>query len=69
MKDRNVLELEIKLALLKLFTETEYMELVYGIIVDDVVRDIEECADEDYNSSDVSLAVQRTLIKALNIEI
>lgn len=69
MKDRNVLELEIKLALMKLFTETEYMELVYGIIVDDVVRDIEECADEDYNSSDVSLAVQRTLIKALNIEI
>lgn len=69
MTDRNVLELDIKLTLMKLFTEREYMELVYGIIVDDVIRDIEECADEDYNSSDVSLAVQRTLIKALNIEI
>jgi len=69
MIDRNVLELDIKLSLMKLFTEREYMELVYGIIVDDVVRDVEECADEDYNSSDISLAVQRTLIKALNIEI
>jgi hypothetical protein len=53
----------------QLFTETEYMELVYGIIIDDVIRDIEECADEEFNYSDVSLAVQRTLMKALNIEV
>lgn len=59
----------VKQFLSQLFTETEYMELVYGIIVDDVIRDIEECADEEFNYSDVSLAVQRTLIKALNIEI
>jgi len=45
------------------------MELVYGIIIDDVIRDIEECADEEFNTSDVSLAVQRTLMKALNIEV
>lgn len=59
----------VKQYLSQLFTETEYMELVYGIIIDDVIRDIEECADEKFNYSDVSLAVQRTLMKALNIEI
>lgn len=59
----------VKQFLSQLFTETEYMELVYGIIIDDVIRDIEECADEKFNYSDVSLAVQRTLMKALNIEI
>lgn len=59
----------VKQFLSQLFTETEYMELVYGIIIDDVIRDIEECADEGFNYSDVSLAVQRTLMKALNIEI
>ena len=59
----------VKQYLSQLFTETEYMELVYGIIIDDVIRDIEECADEEFNYSDVSLAVQRTLMKALNIEV
>ena len=59
----------VKQYLSQLFTETEYMELVYGIIIGDVIRDIEECADEKFNDSDVSLAVQRVLMKALNIEI
>ena len=59
----------VKQYLSQLFTETEYMELVYGIIIGDVIRDIEECADEEFNDSDISLAVQRALIKALNIEI
>ena len=59
----------VKHILSQIFTDNEYMELVYGIIIDDVIRDIEECADENFNSSDVSLAVQRTLMKALNIEI
>ena len=59
----------VKQYLSQLFTETSYMELVYGIIIGDVIRDIEECADEEFNDSDVSLAVQRALMKALNIEI
>jgi hypothetical protein len=42
---------------------------VYGIIIDDVVRDVEECADKEFNDSDISLAVQRTLMKALNLEV
>lgn len=59
----------VKHILSQIFTDNEYMELVYGIIIDDVIRDIKECADEEFNDSDVSLAVQRTLMKALNIEI
>ena len=59
----------VKHILSQIFTDNEYMELVYGIIIDDVIRDIEECADENFNTSDVSLAVQRTLIKALNLEV
>ena len=43
----------VKQYLSQLFTETEYMELVYGIIIGDVIRDIEECADEEFNDSDV----------------
>lgn len=58
-----------KTILSKIFTENEYMELVYGIIIDDVKTDIRECADKEFNDSDVSLAVQRTLMMALNIEI
>lgn len=59
----------VKQYLSQLFTETEYMELVYGIIIGDVIRDIEECADEEFNDSDISLAVQRSLLKALNVEV
>lgn len=53
----------------KIFTENQYRDWVCGIIIDDVVRDVEECADTEFNDSDISLAVQRTLMKALNIEI
>ena len=66
---RSSASIVVKQYLSQLFTETEYMELVYGIIIGDVIRDIEECADEEFNDSDVSLAVQRVLMKALNIEI
>ena len=65
----NSINIVVKRILSQIFTDNEYMELVYGIIIDDVIRDIEECADEEFNDSDVSLAVQRTLMKALNIGI
>ena len=45
------------------------MNMVYGTIIDDVKTDVKECADKDFNSSDISLAVQRALLKALNIEV
>ena len=59
----------VKHYLSQLFTETEYMELVYDTIIDDVIRDIEECADEVFNYSDVSLAVQRTILQKMGISV
>ena len=59
----------VKQYLNQLFTDTEYMELVYGIIIDDVIRDIEECADEEFNYSDISLAVQRTILQKMGISV
>jgi hypothetical protein len=59
----------VKQYLSQLFTDTEYMELVYGIIIDDVIRDIEECADEEFNYSDISLAVQRTILQKMGISV
>ena len=59
----------VKHYLSQLFTETEYMELVYDTIIDDVIRDIEECADEKFNYSDVSLAVQRTILQKIGISV
>ena len=63
------IEDETKSILLNVFTETNYMNMVYGTIIDNVKTDVKECADKDFNSSDISLAVQRALLKALNIEI
>ena len=63
------IEDETKSILSNGFTETSYMNMVYGIIIGDVIRDIEECADEEFNDSDISLAVQRSLLKALNVEV
>lgn len=63
------IEDETKSILLNVFTETNYMNMVYGIIIDDVKTDVKECADKDFNRSDISLAVQRALLKALNIEV
>lgn len=66
---KETLEDETKSILLNVFTETSYMNMVYGTIIDDVKTDVKECADKDFNSSDISLAVQRALLKALNIEV
>lgn len=63
------IEDETKSILSNVFTETSYMNMVYYIIIDDVKTDVKECADKDFNSSDISLAVQRSLLKALNIEV
>lgn len=37
-------------------------------IIDDVIEDIEDCADPDFNISDVRLAVKRTLFERLGID-
>ena len=62
------IEDETKSILLNVFTETSYMNMVYGTIIDGVKTDVKECADKDDNSSDIALAVQRTSLIALNIQ-
>ena len=63
------IEDETKRVLSNVFTETSYMNMVYDIIIDDVKTDVKECADEEFNDSDISLAVQRSLLKALNVKV
>lgn len=63
------IEDETKRVLSNVFTETSYMNMVYDIIIDDVKTDVKEYADEEFNDSDISLAVQRSLLKALNVEV
>ena len=49
-----------------LFTEDEYAEMLYDRIIDDVVEDIKSCADVDnFNNSDIALAIQRVLLRKL----
>ena len=49
-----------------LFTDDEYAEMLYDRIIDDVVEDIISCADVDnFNGSDIALAIQRVLLRKL----
>jgi hypothetical protein len=49
-----------------LFTDDEYAEMLYDRIIDDVVEDIKSCADVDnFNGSDIALAIQRVLLRKL----
>ena len=42
--------------------------LITESILDDVIQDIEECADEEFNDCDIDNAVTRVLKKRLGIE-
>jgi hypothetical protein len=49
-----------------LFTDDDYAEMLYDRIIDDVVDDIISCADVDnFNGSDIALAIQRVLLRKL----
>ena len=59
----------VKQYLSQFFTDNSYAEMVYENIIDDVIRDIEECADEEFNYSDISLAVQRTILQKMGVSV
>jgi len=43
--------------------DTDQARTVTDLIIDDVVKDVEECADgENWNDSDVRLAIGRSLV-------
>lgn len=47
--------------------DTDQAQSVTDLIIDDVVKDVEECADgENWNDSDVRLAIGRVLIQRLS---
>lgn len=47
--------------------DTDQARTATDLIIDDVVRDVEECADgENWNDSDVRLAIGRVLIQRLS---
>lgn len=52
-----------------MFTDSEYAQMIYDSCVDDIVTDIKETADEDYNSSDVRLAIQRVILTRMGFDI
>lgn len=52
-----------------MFTDSEYAQMIYDIHVDDIVTDIKETADEDYNSSDIRLAIQRVILTRMGFNI
>lgn len=67
MKDLFILQSLVRMHLMKIFSELDNLERVYYLIIDDVIRDIEECADPDnWNNSDVSIAIQRVMMDKFN---
>ena len=46
-----------------------YWEKIADVIIDDVVKDVNECADpQDWDEDDVRLAVGRVILERLGIE-
>jgi len=62
------IELLTKAMLGHLFYDDYECASVSNLILDDVVEDIEETADEDFNDADVRIAICRVLMKRLGIE-
>lgn len=67
--DRMTIENKTFRILSKVFTDTLYCNDVTSTILDEVIQDIEDCAEEEYNDSDISLAVQRTLLKKIGCDV
>ena len=53
---------------LRMAMSDDYSGCVAEAIVDDVIEDVECCADENYNEDDVRLAIGRVLCEKLGIE-
>ena len=60
VKDKNEFRSEVH-HILSLFTGKDYAPLICDAIVNDVRKDVEECADEKYNQCDIILGIGRTL--------
>lgn len=68
-EDKNYISQEVKELLPAIFTDSTYSNMVADNIIEDVITDIEESADIDFNYSDISLAVQRTILQKMGISV
>lgn len=72
LEQRFVISLIIKGKLGKLFINDNEVEEVCNLIFDDVISDIEDCADwsdleqDEVNEADVDIAISRVLYKHIN---
>jgi hypothetical protein len=47
----------------------DYVDIVFNAIIEDVIVDVKECADEQFSDDDVRLAVNRAIVKKLGVSI
>jgi hypothetical protein len=47
----------------------DYVDIVFNAIIEDVIVDVKECADEQFSDDDVRLAVNRAIVKKLGASI
>ena len=60
-KDKNLVREVVSAELAQVFTDNVERETIIDSVIDDVVADIDETADDDWNFSDISIALQRVL--------
>ena len=68
-EEKNYVSQKVKELLPAIFTDSTYSNMVADNIIEDVITDIEESADADFNYSDISLAVQRTILQKMGISV
>ena len=49
--------------ILSLSVSKDYVEYILGSIIEGVIEDIEETADEEYNDDDIRFAIGRVICK------
>ena len=67
IKDTMYIGQTTKSILSEIFTDYTYAEMMFEEIIDEVVEDVETSADVNFNYSDISLAVQRSILRKRNI--
>ena len=56
---------DIVLSVLDKMFVSEYVENVFDAIIENVIADVRDCADEEFSDDDVRLAVNRVILKKL----
>ncbi len=60
-KDKNLVREVVSAELAQVFTDNAERETIIDNVIDDVVADIDKTANDDWNFSDISNALQRVL--------